>query len=259
MEKENFIDEDLYKRLEYGMKTGIELINTVCENVILLAKNLDEALCERDKEIEELKKLIRGFENDERVYKNEIKIYQNNEIQYDNVINMLHEKLKESEKELLDKTKEIEGLKKEGNYNKYCLKYAPWELDNGNIYSNPFCSNSDYKSTTDLKYAIPNESNKKIESNEDESENENYNVFDKLFKYVSELDSIPKGVKTEKTDRVSYSPKVKINQIPNDHPLYKGFAELLNRTFGQEYFTFEELERTVNDYYDNVYKSEEKE
>ena len=31
----------------------------------------------------------------------------------------------------------------------------------------------------------------------------------------------------------------------------------MNRTFGQEYFTFEELEKMVNDYYDYVYKSEE--
>lgn len=225
---ENLIDEKFYEKIDSVMQDSLVSIGVVYNNLVALIRNLEEALQSKDSEIEKLKKLIRDFEKESLEYKKEIKMYQDNELTYDKAIDNLKEEIKNL-KNLNSMTNgniksNLGELDK--NYKDFCEQFAQWELE-------------------EL-------------GREFRSENKS---FDQALKEWDKLDR--ECVTTERTSKQTYSPKVNLNQLDGSllgmHPIYKGFAELMNRTFGQEYFTFEELEKMVNDYYNYVYKSKENE
>ncbi len=223
---ENLIDEKFYEKIDSVMQDSLVSIGVVYNNLVALIRNLEEALQSKDSEIEKLKELIRDFEKESLEYKKEIKMYQDNELTYDKAIDNLKEEIK--------KLKNLNPIVNENiksnlgeldkNYKDFCEQYAQWELEG-----------------LGKGFRVENKS------------------FDQVLKEWDKLDK--EGITTEKTSKQTYSPKVNLNQLDGSllgmRPIYKGFAELMNRTFGQEYFTFEELEKMVNDYYDYVYKSEE--
>lgn len=225
---ENLIDEKFYEKIDSVMQDSLVSIGVVYNNLVALIRNLEEALQSKDSEIEKLKKLIRDFEKESLEYKKEIKMYQDNELTYDKAI----DNLKEEIKNLKNLNSITNGNIKSNlgeldkNYKDFCEQFAQWELEGL--------------------------------GREFRSENKS---FDQALKEWDKLDR--ECVTTERTSKQTYSPKVNLNQLDGSllgmHPIYKGFAELMNRTFGQEYFTFEELEKMVNDYYNYVYKSKENE
>lgn len=223
---ENLIDEKFYEKIDSVTQDSLMSIGVVYNNLVALIQNLEEALQSKDSEIEKLKKLIRDFEKESLEYKKELKMYQDNELAYDRTIDNLKKEIK--------KLKDLNPIVNENiqsnlgeldkNYKDFCGQYAQWELEG-----------------LGKGFRVENKS------------------FDQVLKEWDKLDK--EGITTEKTSKQTYSPKVNLNQLDGSllgmRPIYKGFAELMNRTFGQEYFTFEELEKMVNDYYDYVYKSEE--
>lgn len=224
---ENLIDEKFYEKIDSVTQDSLMSIGVVYNNLVSLIQNLDKAVQDKNSEIEKLKKLIRDFEKESLEYKKELKMYQDNELVYDKTIDNLKEEIK--------KLKNLNPIVNENiksnlgelnkNYKDFCEQYAQWELEG-----------------LEKGFRVENKS------------------FDQALKEWDKLNR--ECVTTEKTSKQTYSPKVSLNQLDGSllgmRPIYKGFAELLHRTFGQEYFTFEELERIVNDYYDSVYKSEEK-
>lgn len=223
---ENLIDEKFYEKIDSVMQDSLVSIGVVYNNLVALIQNLEEALQSKDSEIEKLKKLIKDFEKESLEYKKELKMYQDNELAYDRTIDNLKKEIK--------KLKDLNPIVNENiqsnlgeldkNYKDFCGQYAQWELEG-----------------LGKGFRVENKS------------------FDQVLKEWDKLDK--EGITTEKTSKQTYSPKVNLNQLDGSllgmRPIYKGFAELMNRTFGQEYFTFEELEKMVNDYYDYIYKSEE--
>lgn len=223
---ENLIDEKFYEKIDSVTQDSLMSIGVVYNNLVSLIQNLDETVQDRNSEIEKLKKLVRDFEKESLEYKKELKMYQDNELAYDRTIDNLKEEIK--------KLKDLNPIVNENiksnlgeldkNYKDFCEQYAQWELEG-----------------LGKGFRVENKS------------------FDQVLKEWDKLDK--EGIATEKTSKQTYSPKVNLNQLDGSllgmRPIYKGFAELMNRTFGQEYFTFEELEKMVNDYYDYVYKSEE--
>ena len=228
---ENLIDEKFYEKIDSVTQDSLMSIGVVYNNLVSLIQNLDKAVQDKNSEIEKLKKLIRDFEKESLEYKKELKMYQDNELVYDKTIDNLKEEIK--------KLKNLNPIVNENiksnlgeldkNYKDFCEQYAQWELEGLEGLEKGF----------------------RVESKS----------FDQVLKEWDKLDK--KGVTTERTSKQTYSPKVNLNQLDGSllgmHPIYKGFAELMNRTFGQEYFTFEELEKMVNDYYNYVYKSKENE
>lgn len=223
---ENLIDEKFYEKIDFVTQDSLMSIGVVYNNLVSLIQNLDKAVQDKNSEIEKLKKLIKDFEKESLEYKKELKMYQDNELAYDRTIDNLKKEIK--------KLKDLNPIVNENiqsnlgeldkNYKDFCGQYAQWELEG-----------------LGKGFRVENKS------------------FDQVLKEWDKLDK--KGVTTERTSKQTYSPKVNLNQLDGSllgmRPIYKGFAELMNRTFGQEYFTFEELEKMVNDYYDYVYKSEE--
>lgn len=223
---ENLIDEKFYEKIDSVTQDSLMSIGVVYNNLVSLIQNLDKAVQDKNSEIEKLKKLIKDFEKESLEYKKELKMYQDNELAYDRTIDNLKKEIK--------KLKDLNPIVNENiqsnlgeldkNYKDFCGQYAQWELEG-----------------LEKGFRVENKS------------------FDQVLKEWDKLDK--KGVTTERTSKQTYSPKVNLNQLDGSllgmRPIYKGFAELMNRTFGQEYFTFEELEKMVNDYYDYVYKSEE--
>lgn len=223
---ENLIDEKFYEKIDSVMQDSLVSIGVVYNNLVALIQNLDKAVQDKNSEIEKLKKLIKDFEKESLEYKKELKMYQDNELAYDRTIDNLKKEIK--------KLKDLNPIVNENiqsnlgeldkNYKDFCGQYAQWELEG-----------------LGKGFRVENKS------------------FDQVLKEWDKLDK--EGITTEKTSKQTYSPKVNLNQLDGSllgmRPIYKGFAELMNRTFGQEYFTFEELEKMVNDYYDYVYKSEE--
>lgn len=223
---ENLIDEKFYEKIDSVMQDSLVSIGVVYNNLVSLIQNLDKAVQDKNSEIEKLKKLIKDFEKESLEYKKELKMYQDNELAYDRTIDNLKKEIK--------KLKDLNPIVNENiqsnlgeldkNYKDFCGQYAQWELEG-----------------LGKGFRVENKS------------------FDQVLKEWDKLDK--EGITTEKTSKQTYSPKVNLNQLDGSllgmRPIYKGFAELMNRTFGQEYFTFEELEKMVNDYYDYVYKSEE--
>lgn len=223
---ENLIDEKFYEKIDSVTQDSLMSIGVVYNNLVSLIQNLDKAVQDKNSEIEKLKKLIKDFEKESLEYKKELKMYQDNELAYDRTIDNLKEEIK--------KLKDLNPIVNENiksnlgeldkNYKDFCEQYAQWELKG-----------------LGKGFRVENKS------------------FDQVLKEWDKLDK--EGITTEKTSKQTYSPKVNLNQLDGSllgmRPIYKGFAELMNRTFGQEYFTFEELEKMVNDYYDYVYKSEE--
>lgn len=223
---ENLIDEKFYEKIDSVTQDSLMSIGVVYNNLVSLIQNLDKAVQDKNSEIEKLKKLIKDFEKESLEYKKELKMYQDNELAYDRTIDNLKKEIK--------KLKDLNPIVNENiqsnlgeldkNYKDFCGQYAQWELEG-----------------LGKGFRVENKS------------------FDQVLKEWDKLDK--KGVTTERTSKQTYSPKVNLNQLDGSllgmRPIYKGFAELMNRTFGQEYFTFEELEKMVNDYYDYVYKSEE--
>ena len=214
---ENLIDEKFYEKIDSVTQDSLMSIGVVYNNLVSLIQNLDKAVQDKNSEIEKLKKLIKDFEKESLEYK---------ELAYDRTIDNLKEEIK--------KLKDLNPIVNENiksnlgeldkNYKDFCEQYAQWELEG-----------------LGKGFRVENKS------------------FDQVLKEWDKLDK--EGITTEKTSKQTYSPKVNLNQLDGSllgmRPIYKGFAELMNRTFGQEYFTFEELEKMVNDYYDYVYKSEE--
>nr|DAL03021.1 MAG TPA: hypothetical protein [Crassvirales sp.] len=223
---ENLIDEKFYEKIDSVTQDSLMSIGVVYNNLVSLIQNLDKAVQDKNSEIEKLKKLIKDFEKESLEYKKELKMYQDNELAYDRTIDNLKKEIK--------KLKDLNPIVNENiksnlgeldkNYKDFCEQYAQWELEG-----------------LGKGFRVENKS------------------FDQVLKEWDKLDK--EGITTEKTSKQTYSPKVNLNQLDGSllgmRPIYKGFAELMNRTFGQEYFTFEELEKMVNDYYDYVYKSEE--
>lgn len=223
---ENLIDEKFYEKIDSVTQDSLMSIRVVYNNLVSLIQNLDKAVQDKNSEIEKLKKLIKDFEKESLEYKKELKMYQDNELAYDRTIDNLKKEIK--------KLKDLNPIVNENiqsnlgeldkNYKDFCGQYAQWELEG-----------------LGKGFRVENKS------------------FDQVLKEWDKLDK--EGITTEKTSKQTYSPKVNLNQLDGSllgmRPIYKGFAELMNRTFGQEYFTFEELEKMVNDYYDYVYKSEE--
>lgn len=223
---ENLIDEKFYEKIDSVTQDSLMSIGVVYNNLVSLIQNLDKAVQDKNSEIEKLKKLIKDFEKESLEYKKELKMYQDNELAYDRTIDNLKKEIK--------KLKDLNPIVNENiqsnlgeldkNYKDFCGQYAQWELEG-----------------LGKGFRVENKS------------------FDQVLKEWDKLDK--EGITTEKTSKQTYSPKVNLNQLDGSllgmRPIYKGFAELMNRTFGQEYFTFEELEKMVNDYYDYVYKSEE--
>lgn len=225
---ENLIDEKFYEKIDSVMQDSLVSIGVVYNNLVALIRNLDKAVQDKNSEIEKLKKLIKDFEKESLEYKKELKMHQDNELAYDRTIDNLKEEIK--------KLKDLNPIVNENiksnlgeldkNYKDFCEQYAQWELEG-----------------LGKGFRVENKS------------------FDQALKEWDKLDR--ECVTTERTSKQTYSPKVNLNQLDGSllgmHPIYKGFAELMNRTFGQEYFTFEELEKMVNDYYNYVYKSKENE
>ena len=223
---ENLIDEKFYEKIDSVTQDSLMSIGVVYNNLVSLIQNLDKAVQDKNSEIEKLKKLIKDFEKESLEYKKELKMYQDNELAYDRTIDNLKKEIK--------KLKDLNPIVNENiksnlgeldkNYKDFCEQYAQWELEG-----------------LGKGFRVENKS------------------FDQVLKEWDKLDK--EGITTEKTSKQTYFPKVNLNQLDGSllgmRPIYKGFAELMNRTFGQEYFTFEELEKMVNDYYDYVYKSEE--
>lgn len=223
---ENLIDEKFYEKIDSVTQDSLMSIRVVYNNLVSLIQNLDKAVQDKNSEIEKLKKLIKDFEKESLEYKKELKMYQDNELAYDRTIDNLKKEIK--------KLKDLNPIVNENiqsnlgeldkNYKDFCEQYAQWELEG-----------------LGKGFRVENKS------------------FDQVLKEWDKLDK--EGITTEKTSKQTYSPKVNLNQLDGSllgmRPIYKGFAELMNRTFGQEYFTFEELEKMANDYYDYVYKSEE--
>ena len=246
---ENLIDEKFYEKIDSVTQDSLMSIGVVYNNLVSLIQNLDKAVQDKNSEIEKLKKLIKDFEKESLEYKKELKMYQDNELAYDRTIDNLKKEIKyltvifivvliflkfKFLKKEIKKLKDLNPIVNENiqsnlgeldkNYKDFCGQYAQWELEG-----------------LGKGFRVENKS------------------FDQVLKEWDKLDK--EGITTEKTSKQTYSPKVNLNQLDGSLlgmlPIFKGFAGLMNRTFGQEYFTFEELEKMANDYYDYVYKSEE--
>lgn len=220
---ENLNETNFYEEIDSFMQESINNVIIAYNTLIKLLQTRDELLKTNDSKIQDLTDQVYKREKEIIEYKKEIDTFKKNELKYDSTIDNLKEKIKELNEINSELNRSLSKKESEENYSNFCRDYAYWEKGCPKPVG------------LDIRYDSENKS------------------LDQVLEEWDKLDKIPNYARTEKSNANTYTPKIKLDQIEDIKPLYKGFAELLNKTFGQEYFTFDELEDVVNDYYDHIY------